>query len=101
MQKYHTHQKKNMEKHTETQASSKFRDGILLILNGIKPDTVTNAGWNMAVSKISKPKERYTVFPSESLHPKNPDPSKVAILRTQTPAIEVQTLPCTGGSGDP
>ncbi len=28
--------------------------------------------------------------------PKNPDPSKIAILRTQTPAIQVQTLPLEG-----
>ena len=28
--------------------------------------------------------------------PKNPDPSKVAILRTRTPAIQVQTLPLEG-----
>ena len=28
--------------------------------------------------------------------PKNPDPSKVAILRTQTPAIQVQTPPFEG-----
>ncbi len=29
-------------------------------------------------------------------YPKNPDPSKVAILRTRTPAIQVQTLPLEG-----
>ena len=29
-------------------------------------------------------------------NPKNPDPSKVASLRTHTPAIEVQTLPLEG-----
>ena len=28
--------------------------------------------------------------------PKNPDPSKVAILRTRTPSIQVQTLPLEG-----
>ena len=28
--------------------------------------------------------------------PKNPDPSKMAILRTRTPAIQVQTLPLEG-----
>ncbi len=28
--------------------------------------------------------------------PKNPDPSKMPILRTQTPAISVQTLPLEG-----
>ena len=31
--------------------------------------------------------------------PKNPDPSKVPILRTWTPALQVQTLPCTEASG--
>jgi len=41
MQKYNTHQKKQWKKHTKTQVSSKFRDGILLILNGIKPDTTS------------------------------------------------------------
>lgn len=55
MQKYNTHQKKQWKKHTKTQVSSKLRDGILLILNGIKPDI--NTGWNMAVSKA---KERTT-----------------------------------------
>ena len=30
------------------------------------------------------------------MSPKNPDPSKVAILRTQTPAIQVQTPPLEG-----
>ena len=30
------------------------------------------------------------------IYPKNPDPSKVAILRTRTPAIQVQTLPLEG-----
>ena len=30
------------------------------------------------------------------LHPKNPDPSKMANLRTRTPAMQVQTLPLEG-----
>ena len=33
---------------------------------------------------------------SNKYHPKNPDPSKMAILRTRTPAIQVQTLPLEG-----
>ncbi len=32
-----------------------------------------------------------SVQPPHSNHPKNPDPSKVATLRTRTPAIQVQT----------
>ena len=33
---------------------------------------------------------------AKSMNPKNPDPSKMAILRTQTPVIQVQTLPLEG-----
>lgn len=58
MQKYNTHQKKKQQwkKHTETQVSSKFRDGILLILNGIKPDTTSI---QVGTWQISKTKERW------------------------------------------
>ena len=35
-------------------------------------------------------------FMSEFEFPKNPDPSKMTILRTRTPAIQVQTLPLEG-----
>ena len=31
-----------------------------------------------------------------NLYPKNPDPSKMANLRTRTPAMQVQTLPLEG-----
>ena len=31
------------------------------------------------------------IFLGQTLYPKNPDPSKVAILRTRTPAIQIQT----------
>ena len=36
------------------------------------------------------------IFGNSIFIPKNPDSSKVAILRTRTPAIEVQTLPLQG-----
>ena len=42
--------------------------------------------------KNSSPKHRW---PPPTL-PKNPDPSKLAILRALTPAIQVQTLPLEG-----
>ena len=35
-------------------------------------------------------------FPLKSIYPKYPDPSKVPILRTRTPAIQVQTPPLEG-----
>ena len=59
-----------------------------------------------SIGKVFEPDSRFCVMllmPLNYLnpllkvyHPKNPDPSKVAILRTRTPAIEVQTLPLEG-----
>ena len=48
---------------------------------------------------LKLPSDSLGVLPLDERHiylPKNPDPSKVAILRTRTPVIQVQTLPFEG-----
>ena len=54
-------------------------------------------GFNQPLGKICS--SNWIISPNRGEHkniPKNPDPSKMAVLRTRTPAIQVQTLPLEG-----
>ena len=63
--------------------------------------TLFTVSWSETNATNTTVPSRWTVnlkLIQDNCHPKNPDPSKQAILEIRTPAIQVQTLPLEGPS---